>query len=384
MPLSAYQGQVAVASHSPADWNKAVAPALLQVLVRMSGNPNIGDSDRVKQGLAKADAYVQSYNYVTDSRSGSLSLQIRFSPKAVDNLLQNVNQAYQAPPTQMATSQNRSLTLVWLAVQDAQGQPQILTDSKDATVANVQQQADKAGLSLLWPAGDLQDVSSVSASQVWQLDQGAVQQASQRYRADNILLGKIQKQPDGSSQGSWVLLSNQGNVSWQTQGNNANQAAAAVLTKLAGITTATNTAEPAMPASGQVSLTVIGINGLKDYAALVNYLRNLTSVMGVDTTRMAGDSVMLAVSLRAAQSAFVNEINQGGQLTALNSQNQGGLTYQWAGAGNATTVLSSASTQAPVSVGNAPQSNVQSYSVPDTPTQFTPDTNNVVPDEVSP
>ena len=381
LPSSLYQGQVPVASHAPADWDKAVAPALAQVLIKISGNRNITDIDVIKQGLTKADGYVQSYNYVTGTAPAALSLQIRFSPKAVNNLLQNANQGQAPQSPQVPTSEHHSLTLVWLAVQDAQGQPQLLTDAKDATVAGVQQQADKSGLSLLWPAGDLEDISSLSANQVWQLDQGAVQQASHRYQADNILLGKIQKQPDGSWQGDWVMINNQGNVSWQTQGNNTGQAAVAVLAKLGGSLKDVSAVTPGV-VSGQVDLTVLGINGLNDYAALVNYLRSLASVANVDTRQMGGNSITLSVALRASQSALVNEISQGDKLTAANSQNPAMLTYHWAGADN-TRGLSPVSSAAPAIITSG-TANAQSYPVTDTPAQFNSNASPSVPEEVSP
>ncbi len=85
---SAYQTQIAVASYSSVDWQKAVVPALREVLAKVSGNPNITQSQVVSTAMAKPDSFVQSYNYIENSQTKSILLQVRFSPKAVDGLLQ--------------------------------------------------------------------------------------------------------------------------------------------------------------------------------------------------------------------------------------------------------------------------------------------------------
>ncbi len=372
---NSYQSEVPVASHSPADWDKAVAPALQQVLTKMSGNPNIIQLDVVKRSLAKAGNFVQSYNYITGTTPGALSLQIRFSPKGVDDLLQTANQT--------GVSAKPPLTLVWLAVQDAKGQPKILTDPNDATVADFQQQANQNNVPLLWPTGDLQDISSVSANQVWQLDQTSVQQASQRYRADRILLGRIQQQVDGSWQGDWVVLSRQGNAQWQTQGHLAQTAAAVVAKLAAGNLAETSAGLPVSNAvAQQISMKVVGINGLNDYTALINYLRSLPSVADASTTQMQGDQVVLTVDLRTSQDALASEINQSGKLTLVNGQNNAIPTYQWS---NGSTAPSGAATNNTVPAATTiTDSSSSAQSFPVTGAPFKPDVSSNVPEEVSP
>jgi len=87
-----YQGQVPVASYSPEDWQKALVPALQQVLVKVSGNPNIAQVAAVRKAMAKPSPMVQTFAYIDQADSTgkkALMLQVRFSPKAIDNLLQN-------------------------------------------------------------------------------------------------------------------------------------------------------------------------------------------------------------------------------------------------------------------------------------------------------
>jgi hypothetical protein len=88
---SLYLGQVAVAGQTPDDWQRAVTPAFKQVLIRVSNNPKIDQNPVIRAALPKAGNYVQSYNYVSNDTGKATSIQIRFSQKAVDRLLQQLN-----------------------------------------------------------------------------------------------------------------------------------------------------------------------------------------------------------------------------------------------------------------------------------------------------
>lgn len=88
---SLYLGQVAVAGQTPDDWQRAVTPAFKQVLTRVSNNSKIDQNPLIREALAKAGNYVQSYNYVSNDTGKAMSIQIRFSQKAVDRLLQQLN-----------------------------------------------------------------------------------------------------------------------------------------------------------------------------------------------------------------------------------------------------------------------------------------------------
>jgi Uncharacterized protein conserved in bacteria (DUF2066) len=97
--VSPYQAEVPIASHSAEDWTRTLPSALKQVLVKVSGNSKVMDIEVVKHALLKPDVFVQSYNYAPAETGGNgLILQVRFSPKAINNLLnQDVNVAA-APP----------------------------------------------------------------------------------------------------------------------------------------------------------------------------------------------------------------------------------------------------------------------------------------------
>ncbi len=100
--LLPYQGEAPVASYSPEDWQKAIAPALQQVLVKVSGNPNIAQVAAIRKAMSKASSMVQTFAYAHSMDGGgkeALMLRVRFSSKMVDALLQDANQSVVAGET---------------------------------------------------------------------------------------------------------------------------------------------------------------------------------------------------------------------------------------------------------------------------------------------
>lgn len=108
---SLYQGEVPVASYLPADRQKAVIAALQQVLTNVTGNSNIMQDPAVRQVTAKPNTSVQSYNYVASVGEKPLMLQVHFSPKVIDRLLQNTHQPNAATTNTPVTTNLPSTSL---------------------------------------------------------------------------------------------------------------------------------------------------------------------------------------------------------------------------------------------------------------------------------
>lgn len=228
-----YQGEVAVASYSANDWQKAIVPAFNQVLVKVSGDPNISQVAAIRPMLSRAGSFVQSYNYTSvDGGNGktTIMLQARFSPKAVNNLLQrNLVQQKTAQPV---LAEDRPASVVWIVLTDGSGQTSLLNE-ENLLLSTLQKDAENMAIPVLWPSMDLEDLQAISAQQVLNFEQEAAIRASQRYNAEAILLGTIAQIANNSWQGKWLWISPQGNQSWQTDGTTANQVASNMLKQLA-------------------------------------------------------------------------------------------------------------------------------------------------------
>jgi len=92
-----YTGQVPIASQSEADTATALAAALGQVLVKLTGDNAVLNRPGVAKAVAQPNRYVQQYRYaqdvVADSGQMRLSLIAQFDRAAVDKLLADLGLA---------------------------------------------------------------------------------------------------------------------------------------------------------------------------------------------------------------------------------------------------------------------------------------------------
>lgn len=85
-----YTAQIAVANENIPERDKAIITALQQVLVKISGKPDIINSKKIKKALMKASTIVQSYSYVTNidnNKQPALFLQVNFYPDSINKIL---------------------------------------------------------------------------------------------------------------------------------------------------------------------------------------------------------------------------------------------------------------------------------------------------------
>jgi len=85
----AYQAEVPVPSQSIDDKNAALPAALLQVLVKVTGNENVLDNPAIKEALKNVNSLVDEYHYSTTNSGYTLSLQ--FNHEAITQLLQKIH-----------------------------------------------------------------------------------------------------------------------------------------------------------------------------------------------------------------------------------------------------------------------------------------------------
>ncbi len=102
---SAYQAEVPVASYSATDWQKATIPALNQVLVKLSGDNRITQKENIRKAIINPSVFVQSYHYIEHTNPKSLAVQIQFSPKAVDKLIQKAGDSTITLPASASSEQ---------------------------------------------------------------------------------------------------------------------------------------------------------------------------------------------------------------------------------------------------------------------------------------
>ncbi|MCF7354338.1 DUF2066 domain-containing protein [Vibrio sp. CK2-1] len=167
---------------------------LEQVLVKASGNANIADNEVVKKAMRDGSDYLAKFKYGT--LNGEKSLDMQYSPKQISVLLSKANAS--------VWPKERENVLVWL-VQDDNVERQVGWEQSGLdSVSALQTAAQQSGLPITLPVGDMDDLTKISAPDLWGGFPEPLAAASVRYPADSVLVLKVAAN-GASSEVNWQL-----------------------------------------------------------------------------------------------------------------------------------------------------------------------------------
>lgn len=223
----AYSIQVAVSERSEEEQSDAYMAGLRRVLLNNSGDKTLLNRDLVRQGLKNAEDYVQAFSYqrpppgtviasdtpitrkVQQTGQATQLMLVSFDRALVNQLISGsapaqVAREEDAPPAPAVVSKS---AVVFLLIRD-QGRDILVSDP---AAANVQKRAREiagaAGISLVYPTGDDEDLQMVSvediASQAFN-EENLVAVAG-RYAQDVILVGYMTRDVRGWA-GQWTRI----------------------------------------------------------------------------------------------------------------------------------------------------------------------------------
>jgi len=296
-----YQADVSVENRSVASWNAALPKALSQVFVKVTGDLDVATSGGLHSALSRAKNYVQRFSYQRDPQSGALTLHVNFDKKGINRLLSNSQKE--------RWGRDRPLTVVWLAISTPDGKRYILSNDEQSSEVNMlNNTANSRGIPLLIPAMDLADLQAISVASVWQFDNTAIQQASNRYGADGFLVGRIAQLSEGEWQGACQLSLDDQTIQWTVNANSLDH----VLEKLTNHLANELAAQYAITANAQdestVPVVVSNVDGLASYTEVMSYLSKLSPVQTVDEAAIDNDVVVMTVHVKGGEQALVRAI----------------------------------------------------------------------------
>ncbi|MFM1896811.1 MAG: hypothetical protein RLZZ385_1885 [Pseudomonadota bacterium] len=314
LPVSGlYAHEVAVNSQTDAERSRAFREALSAVVVKVTGDRRWLDNSAVRQALDNAQGFVEEIRYRSETSRVTVPpdpspdpaavagppapqlqqqnfVSVSFAPDLVDRLL-----ASAAIPVWDA---NRPSVLIWMVVQDSDGNRRLLSqDSHPDIVTLMQSFAGQRGVPILFPVLDFEDRRNLSEAQLWALDAEAIARASARYTPDSILAGRLLRTGTSDLVGLWQFqFRDQLQVfdSFETDlARYINAPLDRVTSQLAGHFAVVKSTSGRQ----KVRLQVSNVSNLGDWSSLVNYLQGLGVVESVITAEVAGDTLQMDLSL---------------------------------------------------------------------------------------
>lgn len=317
---------------------RAFAPAMREVLVKVTGRAEVLQMAPIRQALANAQDYVASWSYSTqrsvDPATGgpveNIVLEAIFYESEIQRLL-NRNGIAMWP-------RNRPVTLVWAVMQDELGDRQVLgSGSSHEMIEAIRQEAARRGLPVLFPLQDLEDRLKLSAQQLWEFDALAVRDASERYQAESVLVLRGYRSLGGELIGEALFLFRGAALSQDLYANSLQafiapplEAASRELSAYYGVLLSGSGG-----ASVPVTMTVEGIDSPEAYAGLMNYVAELADVNGLTLNRVEQGTVTLNLSTGGQIRQLVETIALNDDLQAAAEVRREGeeviLHYRWVG-----------------------------------------------------
>lgn len=311
-----YEATVPVQDQSKDQRNQAIQKGFIQVLVRVSGRSDVGDAQKfpdIAQATKQATQYVQQFRYITSNSNNSgsnasdLAVWVRFDETAISHLLRASNLP--------VWGKTRPSTLVWLAV-DQQGQRKLLgADSRDEVYKALTSEAAARGVPLVLPLLDLTDRTAINTSDIWGNFGNTILQASQRYQAQAVLVGRVYKANSSNWVGRWTLYIDSGSQNWTVNGPTLADAINA------GVD---DTAQSLAVRYGQVEeeqvssvlIEVKKIKGLADFNRVDKYLKSISHVKDVEPVELTASSAVFQVTIPGGRLAVARAVSLGQLLTA--------------------------------------------------------------------
>ena len=227
-----YEQRVAIANESDTERDRAFREALEAVLLKITGERRWLEHPVLQQAVRNAQSYVEGISYASETveviadelprpadpdvdQAGQVDpelaasslpalreqryIDVNFAASLLDELLASAN----IP----VWDSNRPSVLVWLALQNAEGERSMLTaDSNPRIIAIIQDFVTERGLPIIFPVLDFEDRRALSEEALWTQDEAVISVASSRYGADSVLSGRLLFTASGELVGLWQFI----------------------------------------------------------------------------------------------------------------------------------------------------------------------------------
>jgi hypothetical protein len=268
--------------------NLAYRDGLELVLIRVTG------SDDEEHLAELVELFPNPARYVLRYQSGpDETLEVSFDGNAIDQVLRQTRNTI--------WGDDRPLTLVWLAVDWGDGQREIIgadsgDQSADATRSidrhrllreRVEETAVRRGIPVVFPLLDIEDRQNLSFSDIWGGFDEPIEDASRRYGASSILVGRVR--PDSSMASRWTYFFGEEQLQWTGEPE--------LVTGMVANELAAHFAIHGDAILQSYSLTVDGIDSIIAYGGVQQIMDNLSVAEDYTITKVAGHKVEYRVSV---------------------------------------------------------------------------------------
>ncbi|MCH8537380.1 MAG: DUF2066 domain-containing protein [Alkalimonas sp.] len=280
--------------------------ALLQVVQRIAGQPEVMEHPALQQELQRANTYIKQFEAIRNEQGSALRVM-------VDQ--QKLEQFFRQH--QLAVwGDRRPQVLVWLVEQTADGR-RFISRSDHEVVRQISSLASERGIPLIWPLYDMDDLVNLSETDVWAGFWQQIRQASARYQPDLITAVMLSASTDGETQLQqlyWQLDQQQRVLRFEHSQPEQSKVLHDFVWQLADHLSAhysVNYLDESVP----VQLRIAGVQQWSDWVTLQRLLESFPGVSQVDLVHRTTAHVDTQLQLSISQTDFVQLLGLEPRLT---------------------------------------------------------------------
>ncbi|MDP5254825.1 MULTISPECIES: DUF2066 domain-containing protein [unclassified Vibrio] len=295
--VNVYQTQVAVSDEQSSSAHQARKQGMEQVLIKASGDPKIASNSVIAKALNDSARYLSQFGYQSDDASQVMSMS--FNGEQIRQLLTQA----QVPIWPV----KRENILLWWVDNTEYERTVLWETSESQPLQDFRQSADQMGLPVSIPVGDFDDVTGVSAADLWGGFVQSIAKASARYPVDAVLIVKAQ-----GEQLRWQLYDAKPNAIANTEVSLNGQASGSgaakdIVARLSRYYAQKNGLTLTTTSDLSVDIQVSGIKNASDFFHLERGLITLNAVASAQVTTLRGDSAAFRLDLLTSQTGFLSE-----------------------------------------------------------------------------
>jgi DnaA family protein len=303
-----YQINLPVASEAEAlsDKQALLSRSFQALILKMTAQQEMLQAPQVVVALQSPERFIKTYTFAAQPTP---TFQVLYD----SNLIEGLFKSAQLP----LWGKNRPLILVWCVVKKTP-QSAFEIDNNPEWAAELDVLSRKWGLPLVMPALDLEEVSQVSAQDIVTGNFEILKQVAERYGAEVNLVIRLEEQSAPLPwEAHWELLVGDQKILWRQSAKTEQ-----IILKEGVETVARNLqkryAVTLNQSSGVVNVEVSSIKNLQEYARLLQYLKNNSSVASVRVEQVQGDRIKIQVVPKSNISDLDQALTADGHLIKKN------------------------------------------------------------------
>ncbi len=303
-----YEALVPVDTQSRAERQTALTVGLIEVLTRVSGQTLIvseDPEDPLVMAIKNPTRYTRQFRYRKNRTvSSKLNLWIKYDEKAVNNLLQSNDMP--------VWGHTRPPTLVWLVVTE-NGRRSLISNSDKHALKNAMTWiANKRGLPLSFPLMDLSDRGNISVSDIWGNFEDRILSASQRYKAEAVIVGRLYKTSSDTWNARWSLYQQGRRQDIDSDGETSLEVVVApIIAQTAQGLAQQFAMVQTEDVTENVSIQVSGVSDLKQFNHVIKYLKSLAAISEVNPLVVGGDMATFELTTQSGKLGVEQAIKLG-------------------------------------------------------------------------